>query len=277
VQIPCFCALMPWSCTTLLGLWKSLLLAALGLWYVALVLAPPDWGVRMAVCIIMDEALKAARVVRVTAAAPIGAAPPAAVTTAVPAGATGAIAGTLGGPVGTVAGGAGGAGLGALIGGVASGLGSAATSAAGELAEGQFGRTLRAIFGLIDGMVAMFGWFLHMLAELTSIAALAFGIIWFICCARGDRCRLIANLAWVLEATINVMLPILGVGVGFLAWLITFLPPAACARVGTQWFLEVGGGLLLGTIVYGFVRWLRDRGHCPVLVLWQWPSTENTP
>ena len=42
-------------------------------------------------------------------------------------------------------------------------------------------------------------------------------------------------------------------------------------------YLTGAGGVLIATVCYGLVRWLRDRGRCPVLVLWQWPWTEKTP
>ncbi|TAJ32741.1 MAG: hypothetical protein EPO67_10095 [Reyranella sp.] len=138
-------------------------------------------------------------------------------------------------------------------------------------------RTIDGIIGLIDGVVALVGMFLRLLAELVSLFACGIMIVWFICCARGDRCRLISNLAWVLEAIIVVALPIGGSIVGLLLWGFSYLPHVACARAGTQWFLELAGHLLLATIIYGIVRWLRDRNRCPVLVLWQWPWTEKTP
>lgn len=276
--IPCLCALLPFSCTTLLGAWKALLILAIGLWYVCLVLVPPDWGVRTAWCIITDEGLKAVRLGRVTATSGVGGASGGATTSGVAGAVGGGAAGTAVAPgPGTAAGGAGGGAVGAGVGGVGGGGGAATTAATGEIVDQQIGRTIRGIIGLIDGMVALAGMFLRILAELVSLVAFAIMVVWFICCARGDKCRLIANLAWVLEALIVVAMPIGGAIVGLLLWMFTFLPHVACARAGTQWFIDLAGGVLIATVCYGLVRWLRDRGRCPVLVLWQWPWTEKTP
>lgn len=277
-RIPCLCALLPVGCSTLLGAWKALLLLALGLWYAALVLAPPDWGLRTAVCIITDEALKAGRTLQVGSTAGLGGAAGGAGAGAAVGGLGGGAAGTAVAPgPGTAAGAAGGAGAGGTAGGIGAGASASGTALAGEAAVQSIDRTLRGIVGLVDGVGALLGMLVHLLAEILGLVALAILLAWFVCCARGDACRLIANLCWVLEAALVVLLPLLGAGLGFLLWAWTWLPTPACARVGTQWFIELGGGLLLGTLLYGGLRWLRDRRRCPVLVLWQWPWTERTP
>lgn len=268
--IPCLCALLPASCSQLLGAWKSLLLLGIGLLYCAIALFPPDWGPRTVLCILTDEVLNAERLVRVTATSGGGA-----VATAAPVGgaAGGGGGAVLGGPVGAAVG----AAVTAAVNAVASGTGGAIGGGGGEISDQQALRIVRGAIGLADGIVVLFGEFLRILAEIVLTVALAILLAWFICCARGDLCRLISNLAWVLEAAIIIVVPVLGMVVGGVLLVLTFLPPAACARVGTQWFLNLAAGLLLGTIIYGFVRWRRDRGRCPILVLWQWPWTEYTP
>ena len=269
-MIPCLCALIPASCTQLLGAWKSLLLLGIGLLFCAIALFPPDWGPRTVLCILTDEVLNAERVVRVTATSAAGS-----VTTTTPVGAAAGGAGgaVLGGPVGAAVG----AAVTAAVNAIAGATGGAIGGASGEISDQQALRVVRGAIGLADGIVVLFGVFLRILAEIVLTAALAILLAWFICCARGDWCRLISNLAWVLEAAIVVVVPVLGFVVGGFLWALTFLPPAACARVGTQWFLNIAAGLVLATVIYGFVRWRRDRGRCPVLVLWQWPWTEYTP
>jgi hypothetical protein len=277
-KIPCLCALLPFDCTTLLGAWKALMLLAIGIWYASVVLFPPDWGLRSAWCIVTDEGLKAGRLVGTTASAGAGGAAGGAATTGAAGGVGGAGVGTAVAPgPGTAAGGVGGGAVGAGVGGTGGGTGSATTAATTEATVQTIDRTVRGIIGLADGIVALVGIFSRLLAELVSLAALAILILWLLCCARGDRCRLISNVAWVLEAATVVVIPTLGSGVGLFLWAVAFLPQFACSRVGTQWFLSLLAGTLLTTIIYGVVRWLRDKGKCPVLVLWQWPWTEKQP
>jgi hypothetical protein len=275
--IPCLCALLPFSCTALLGAWKALLLMAIGIWYTSVVLYPPDWGVRTLVCIILDEGLKAERVARTSTTSAAGGGTGGAVTPGVGGAAVGGTAGSVVPVAGTAAGAAGGGAAGAATGGTAGGAGAAATTTSGEVTEQTISRTVRGIIGLADGLVALVGTFTRLLAELVSIVAFIILVMWLLCCARGDRCRAISNVAWVLEAATVVMIPLLGIFVGWFLWLAAFLPEFACSRVGTQWFLSLLAGTVLNTIIYGFVRWLRDRGKCPVLVLWQWPWTEKQP
>ena len=276
--IPCLCALLPFSCTTLLGAWKALMLLAIGVWYLSIVLFPPDWGVRTAWCIVTDEALKAGRLVGTTVASGAGGAAGGAATSGAAGAVGGGAAGTAVAPgPGTAVGAGGGGVVGAGVGGTGGGTGAATSAATTEASVQAIERTVRGIIGLADGVVALIGVVTRMLAELVSLVAFAILVIWLLCCARGDRCRLISNIAWVLEASTVVVIPTLGSGVGLFLWGVEFLPQFACSRAGTQWFLSLLAGTLLNTIIYGFVRWLRDNGKCPVLVLWQWPWTEKQP
>lgn len=271
----CLCRCIPIPCEAMLGAAKALLLIGIALGYVTLMLAPPDWWARALFQAAVQGSSDAARLARVTGAAGVGGASGGApVAGAVGAGAGGAV-GSAASPVGTVVGAAGGGAAAGAAGGAAAGSGAAGTALGAELADLGFWRTLEVVVRVTDALIVWLGMAILLLSQIVLLLAVFLFVVWFVCCTKGDWCRLIGNLCWVLEAALIVVLPLIGTILGFgLGLFMVFEVPAA-SRAGLPFLMSLFGGLLLGTIIYGVLRWLRDTRRCPVLVLWQWPWTEE--
>lgn len=272
----CLCRCIPLSCEAMLGAAKALLLIAIALGYVTLMLAPPDWWARSMVQVIIQGSSDAARIARVTSAAGTGGAAGGAPVSAI-AGAAGGGAGgaAVGGPVGAGVGAAGGGTVAGTAGAASGASGAASAVLSSELADRGFWRTLEAVVRITDALIMYVGMAILLLGQVVLLLAVFLFLVWFVCCARGDSCRLIANLCWVLEAALIVVLPVIGTVLGFgLALFMLFEVPAA-SRAGLPFLMSLFGGLVFGTIIYGMLRWLRDRRRCAVLILWQWPWTEE--
>lgn len=272
----CLCKRVPLSCEAMLGAAKALLLAAIGLGYVTLMMAPPDWWPRALFQAAVQGSSDAARLARVTGAAGAGGASGGAVAPGVIGGGAGGVGGaSVAGPVGAGVGAAGGAAAGAGAGAAGGASGAASAALAAELGDTAFWRTLEVIVRVTDALIMWIGMALLLLVQVVVLLALLLFLVWFVCCAKADWCRLIANLCWVLEAAIFVVLPAIGTVLGFLLGLFMIFEVPAASRAGLPFLMSLFGGFILGTMIYGVLRWLRDRRRCPVLVLWQWPWTEE--
>lgn len=272
----CLCECVPISCEAMLGAAKALLLIGIALGYITLMLAPPDWWARALFQAAVQGSSDAARLARVTGAAGVGgAAGGAPVSGAIGAGAGGAGGAAVGGPVGAGVGAAGGGVAAGATGAAASGSSAASSALSAEVADLGFWRTLEVVVRVTDALIVWLGMAILLLSQIVLLVALFLFVVWFVCCAKGDWCRLIGNLCWVLEAALIVVLPMIGTVLGFGLALFMFFEVPAASRAGLPFLMSLFGGLLLGTIIYGVLRWLRDRQRCPVLALWQWPWTEE--
>lgn len=232
---PGWCTRLPIRCGQLLALWRTLLLIALFTVPIALALAPPDWAVRVAAYLVMEDTKatvgKGVQII------------------------LGAAGGTAGSPTGT--------------------LGSGAGSTAGAALTEAQRRTVDAIIGFFDGFVVLAGFFVASIGGVFATAGLVALVLWWLCCGRASRCAIWTQLAWVLEAAIVVALPAGGTLATLIGTLVANLGgPAAAGRAGTALFLQLVGGIVITTLIYGFVRWRRDVNRCPVRPLWLWPWKE---